>query len=109
VPVAPATSLPASASAGGPQILSLRATPKVVHNGQSVVWDVRTTPDVVSVDAKSSFYALQLQKHGPGRFGLTFTIPSAVPWFFHGTYPMEVSAYASNGARAQRSITLTFQ
>jgi glucose/arabinose dehydrogenase len=109
---APATSSPAPAAVktpSGPQILSLRATPAVVHSGQSVVWDVRTTPDVVSVDAKVSVYALQFVKQAPGHFGLSFAIPNGVPWFFHGTYNLDVSAHSNSGEIAHRSISLAFE
>jgi hypothetical protein len=93
----------------GPRILSLRATPAVVHSGQSVVWDVRTTPDVVSVDAKVSVYGLKLVKQAPGHFGLSFAIPNGVPWFFHGIYDLDVSAHSNTGEIAHRSISLTFE
>jgi len=80
-----------------------------VHGGQTVVWDVRTTPDVVSVDARVSLYALELQKESAGHFGLSFAVPSGVPWFFHGTYDLDVRAHSASGETAHRSVSLTFQ
>lgn len=93
----------------GPQILYLSATPPVVYGGQDVVWDVRTTPDVVSVDARVSLYALQLHKRSPGRFFLTFRVPNGLPWFFHGNYTLDVRAHSAKGEIVHRSIALDFK
>ena len=107
---AAADALPAPApTPSGPQILYLSATPAVVHGGQSVVWDVRTTPDVVSVDARVSLYALQLHRRSPGRFFLSFQVPRGLPWFFHGNYRLDVRAHSAQGAIVHRSISLDFQ
>jgi hypothetical protein len=97
------------ATPSGPQIYSVHATPSIVHSGDSVVWDVRTTPDVVSVDVQVSLYALQMVKQSAGHFALNFAIPSSVPWFFHGTYDLDVRAHTQSGEVAHRSISLTFE
>lgn len=99
----------AQATPGGPQIYSVHATPSVVHGGDSVVWDVRTTPDVVSVDARVSLYALQMVKQSAGHFALSFAVPSGTPWFFHGTYDLDVRAHTESGEVAHRSISLIFE
>jgi PBP1b-binding outer membrane lipoprotein LpoB len=99
------TSLPARPES---QIYSVSASPSVVHDGQAVVWDVRTTPDIVSVTATTTMIALPLQRFSPGHFGLTFAIPRGVPGFFHGTYNMDVSAVSAHGATLHRGIALTF-
>jgi hypothetical protein len=100
---------PAPTTPSGPQIYSVHATPSIVHGGESVVWDVRTTPDVVSVDAQVSLYALQMEKQSAGHFALSFAVPSNVPWFFHGTYDLDVRAHSESGEVAHRSISLTFE
>ena len=91
-----------------PEIYSVSASPRVVHDGQAVVWDVRTTPDIVTVTASTSLIELPLQRFSPGHFGLTFSIPRGVPGFFHGTYNMDVSAVSTGGATLHRGIALTF-
>jgi len=78
-----ATSVPSPAT---PQIYSVSATPAVVRGGDSVVWDVRTTPDVVS-----------------------FAVPNNVPFFFHGNYHLDVAANSSTGDTAHRVVSLTFE
>jgi hypothetical protein len=110
-PLAPiATPVPSPvASPATPRIYSVRATPAVVHGGDSVVWDVRTTPDVVSVVARTSLYSLPLNKVAPGHFVLSFAIPNNVPFFFHGNYNLDVAANSSTGDTAHRLISLTFE
>jgi hypothetical protein len=93
----------------GPQILSLSATPPVVRSGQSVVWDVRTTRDVVSVTASVTIYSFPLVRVAPGHFALTFGIPPDVPPVFHGNYDMNVVAKDAAGDAVSRHITLTFE
>ncbi|GAC1441849.1 MAG: hypothetical protein NVSMB59_02960 [Vulcanimicrobiaceae bacterium] len=95
--------------ASGPQIISVVASPAVVHAGQTVSWDVRTTPDIVSVAASVSAYHLPLQRSGPGHFVLNFAIPPNVPWFFHGNYTLDVHGQTAGGAGADRQVSLSFR
>jgi hypothetical protein len=92
-----------------PRILAASASPTVVHNGGIVLWDVHTTTDVVAVDAHVKFYKLNLQREGPGRFGLSFQIPPGVPPFFHGTYHVQVTARDGGGATDSRTFTMILQ
>lgn len=101
-----ATSVPSPAT---PQIYSVSATPAVVRGGDSVVWDVRTTPDVVSVVARTPLYSLPLNKVAPGHFVLSFAVPNNVPFFFHGNYHLDVAANSSTGDTAHRVVSLTFE
>ncbi len=80
-----------------------------MHGGDSVVWDVRTTTDVVKVVARTNVYALPLNKVAPGHFTLSFAIPNGVPWFFHGNYNLDVAANTSSGDTAHREVSLSFQ
>jgi hypothetical protein len=80
-----------------------------VHDGQRVVWDVRTSPDVVSVTANVSAYSLPLVRQEAGHFALYFAIPANVPGVFHGTYNLSVVARTSSGATAARTVSVTFQ
>jgi hypothetical protein len=99
-------SVPANA---GPRILAAAASPAVVHNGDSVTWNVHTTPEVVSVEARVAFYALHLGRTAPGRFALVFHIPAGVPFFFHRRYQVRVTARDADGTTDSRSFALSFQ
>ena len=105
----PATTVVPSPAATGPRIVSVSATPSVVHDGDTVHWDVRTSPDVVAVSAKVATYGFNLQRSGPGHFTLGFAIPHGVPFFFHRTYTLDVVARDAAGATANTTISLAFQ
>lgn len=107
-PVATATPV-ARATPAGPRILSVATSPDVVHAGEHAVWDVRTSPDVVSVTATVSVYTLTLVRRAAGRFALDFAVPSNVPGFFHGTYNLQIVARTESGATAARTVSLIFQ
>ncbi|MGP6189706.1 MAG: hypothetical protein ACLPSH_06435 [Vulcanimicrobiaceae bacterium] len=110
MPAAFTLCLAASAAAdAAPRILAAAAKPTVVRNGDSVSWDVRTTPEVVSVDARVSFYDLRLVRRGPGRFGIVLYIPPGVPFFFHRQYQVTVTARDADGSTDSRSFSMSFQ
>jgi hypothetical protein len=93
----------------GPAIISASAFPSVVHGGDDVTWDVRTTSDVVAVDAQVQLASFPLQRVRPGRFGLVFHVPAGVPPAFHGSYAVELTARTSSGASATRRVELRFE
>lgn len=108
-PVAPVASATPTVGPTGPQILSVVVSPAVIHAGEAVVWDVRTTGDIVRVAANVTAYHLPLQRAGRGHFVLNFTVPSNVPGFFHGTYALDVRGETAQGASASRRVSLVFQ
>jgi hypothetical protein len=105
----PATSIPTASASPPPEIYSVLATPNVVHGGQAVIWDVRTTPDIVSVTAHVAAITLPMRRLSAGHFGLTFAVPNGVPFFFHGTYDMDVQALTTGGQTLHHDISLVFQ
>ncbi|MBD5657827.1 MAG: hypothetical protein IAI50_22015 [Candidatus Eremiobacteraeota bacterium] len=98
-----------STSPGGAKIYAVVTTPSVVHAGEAVTWDVRTSSDVTGVSAHVSVYTLPLQPRGPGHFVLNFSIPSGVPAIFHGTYDLQLTAHGKNGSSATRHVPMIFQ
>ena len=108
-PAAPVASATPTVGPTGPQILSVVVSPAVIHAGEAVVWDVRTTGDIVRVAANVTAYHLPLQRAGRGHFVLNFTVPSNVPGFFHGTYALDVRGETAQGASASRRVSLVFQ
>ena len=101
--------VPSNDSNGAPSITKLDVTPSIVHGGDIVRRDVRTTANVVSVAAHVTLATLQLQRAEPGHFVLSFAIPQNAPGLFHGTYNVDVSATATDGAIATKTISMTFQ
>jgi len=102
-PVARATPTPQSVEAA---IYSASAKPQVVHAGEVVEWNVRTSRAVTSVAAKSAGFTIPLEKRGPGAFGLSFRIPDEMPPLFRGTYAVTVEARAANGSSATAHLSL---
>ncbi len=107
--VTPASRRTRATAPTGPRIISVLATPAVIHAGETVAWDVRTTPDIVSVAANVTAYHLPLQRMEPGHFVLNFTVPSNVPAIFHGTYSLDVRGETASGASADRRVSLVFE
>ncbi len=101
--------LPAPSASAGPHFYALSAAPAVVHAGQSVSFAARTSPDVATVIASVSAYKLNFARVAPGRFSLAFAIPPNVPFFFHGTYQLNVTARALDGSSVSRAVTIVFE
>jgi hypothetical protein len=110
---ASAATAPASAASAAtpadPAILSASALPAVVHEGDTVTWDVHTTRDVVAVEVHVQLASFTLQRDRPGHFGLAFHVPAGVSPLFHGTYSVELTARTSAGASAKRTLKLRFE
>lgn len=92
-----------------PHIYSVSASPPVVHNGETVSWDVRTSDNVSAVSAQVTGFSIALPQLGPGHFSVSFTVPAAAPPFLHGNYVVNVVARTSGGASASRTISLSFR
>ncbi len=80
-----------------------------MHAGQSVSFAARTSPDVATVIASVSAYKLNFARTAPGHFSLAFAIPANVPFFFHGTYQLNVTAQSLDGSSVSRPVTITFE
>ena len=91
-----------------PTISAIAATPTTVHSGDTVRWDVHTSPNVVSVAAHVTLATLQLQRAAPGHFTLAFVIPANTPGIFHGSYNVDIVAKASDGDTVTKTISMTF-
>lgn len=109
MPVARAVVPTAAAAPAGPQILSIAVTPQIVHSGEAVSWNVRTTLDVTRVTAHVSAYSFDFERRGAGVFGLNFTVPANVPVVFHGAYALDVVARNAAGASVTRTVSVTFE
>ena len=107
-PAPPAGALPTE-TAAKPAILSVDVSPATAHDGDTISWDVRTTPDVTAVEAHVRVATIPLQRDAPGHFSTSFTIPKSVPGFFHGNYSVDIVARAGDGQTLTRSVSLNFR
>jgi hypothetical protein len=92
-----------------PHIYAVSAAPPVVHGGDTVSWDVRTSDNVSRVSAQVTGFSIALPRRGPGHFGVAFTIPSAAPPFLHRDYSVNVVARTDAGAETTRTISMSFR
>jgi hypothetical protein len=93
----------------GPAILGVTVTPEVAHEGDTISWDVLTTPDVSGVQVRVKVAVLNMVQLAPGHFSLAFQIPRSLPPFFRGNYAVDVVARTAAGARATRTVSMTLQ
>ena len=90
----------------GPLIYFASAAPKVARAGDTIVWNVRTTNDVVAVNASAFGVTIPLQRRAPGQFGTAFQIPASMPGFFRRTYFVGIEARNAAGAKATARLSL---
>jgi len=67
--------------------------------------NVETSSNVASVEVRVAGYSMNMSKVGIGRFALMYTVPS-VPFFFNGTYSLQVIARNTRGDQAQRTLPI---
>jgi hypothetical protein len=104
----PAPSPAAPHGPAAPQILSIWATPKVVHSGDLVQWTVRTSDDVTRVTAGIPNYEFALERRSAGRFWTAFRLPPNVPQMFKHEYKINVTAFGPGG-HTTSSMSLRFE
>lgn len=86
--------------AAGPAILGMTLSPEHLRAGQSFEITIRTTPDVLSVQACVMRYRLPVPKTGDG----IFSARARIPWWaavYHGTFHITFVGEAATGDQAQ--------
>jgi hypothetical protein len=104
-----ASAVPSAAPTQGTAILSASVAPAHARPGDTVVWDVRTTPDVTTVEARVTMATIPLQRESPGHFTLSFKLPDSVPGLFHGNYSVDIVGKTSAGTTVHRTIPLSLK
>jgi hypothetical protein len=89
-----------------PAIYFASAAPTVARAGDTIVWRVRTSRDVVMVSANAFGVTIPFQRRGPGQFGTAFQIPAGMPAFFRRTYWVGIEARNAAGAKATSRLSL---
>lgn len=83
-----------------PAILGITITPEHLRAGQSFDITIRTTPDVLVVQACVMKYKLPVPKTADG----VFSAHARVPWWarlYHGTFHVTFVGEAAGGGQAQ--------
>lgn len=91
-----------------PRIISYSIGATVVHPGQTLAGNVRTTPDVVAVSVHVMGFSVPMRKTGPGAFSLAWVVPQIPPLFFR-TYTLTAVASTAGGQTAAQSMPVTIR
>jgi hypothetical protein len=84
-----------------PQIVSAAIEPEPLHPGDTIEAIVRTTPDIVSVEAHVAHFTFAIPQLEPGKFRQTGRVPK-IARFFHGTYHVTFVGRCSDGRTVEK-------
>ncbi len=101
--------VPVAAPHDPPKIVRVEVSARNVRAGQVVLGHVVTSSNVASVVASVPGFTALLNKVGVGSFRLAYTLPSVIPWFVHGTYPMRIIARNVDGVQTIQEIPMTLR
>lgn len=88
---------PPPPAAGQPAIVQIAMSDQIVRGGAPYLVIVTTTSDVATVTAEAFGVRFPLYPAGPGRFGVTGTVPS-IPWMIaNRTVTVRFVATTSDG------------
>lgn len=106
LPSASSTPDVSAAPDAAPQIVAIKMNATTVHAGDTVTGTVETSSNVASVEVRIASFSITMPKVDVGRFALSYTVPH-VPFFLHGTYPMQVIARNARGASATQTVPIS--
>jgi len=105
--VVPAPTPPASAPTDGPQIVDVSLNDRTLRSGGPVLVRVRTSPNVVGVEARAMGRSLAIPQSAPGTFLLSGAIPGGVPFFLLGKHEIVFAALTADGRQTTLSVPVT--
>ncbi len=80
----------------------------MIHSGDVVAGEVRTTLDIASVEVRIAGYSTTMNKVGGGDFRMTYTVPS-LPFFIRGNFDVQIIARDTQGKATARTTSVTIQ
>src|SRR6185312_6512910 len=103
--------VPAPASAGAPgdgtQIIDGSLSDRTVHAGGQVLVRVRTSPNVVGVEARAMGRFLPIPQSAPGVFVFSGSVPGGVPFFLFGRKDVVFAAATADGRQTTLTVPVT--
>ncbi len=91
-----------------PEILKLDLNKTDLHGGDVMAGTVQTSLNTASLEARIANFSISVPKVSPGLFALSYTVPN-VPFFFHGTYSLDLIARNTAGVATKRSVPITIR
>ncbi len=78
------------------------------HPGDHVYGTALATLNVASIEVRIAGYSMSMDKIGPGRFTLSYTVPN-YPFFVRGPISILVIARTTQGAATSETISGSLQ
>ncbi|GAC1411378.1 MAG: hypothetical protein NVSMB64_21120 [Candidatus Velthaea sp.] len=100
---------PATAPPGdGPQILEVALNDRTVHAGGALLARVRTSSNVVGVEARALGRFIAVPQSGPGTFAVQYMLPGGIPfWLLNRNYDVVIAAATADGRQTTLTVPLT--
>jgi len=87
-----------------PRILSYSLSETNFHPGDRVFGSANATLNVASIEVRIDGYSISMDKVGPGRFTLSYTVPN-YPFFVRGPISILVIARNTQGAATTETLS----
>jgi hypothetical protein len=97
----------AAAPGDGPQIIDVSMTDSVVHSGAAMSVRVRTSSNVVGVEARAMGRFLPIPLSSPGTFILNAEVPGGIPFFLYGRKEIVFAAATADGRQTTLTVPVT--
>lgn len=91
---------------GLPAIESYTISATQIRPGQTITGEVRTSTNVVHVDAKIEYRDVVMQQTAPGHFALRYTVPWFLPPWLHRAYTLQIVARSIDGVETVRDVPI---
>ena len=95
---------PAPTATPAPRILSYSLSERNFHPGDRVYGSALATLNVASIEVRIDGYSISMDKVGPGRFTLQYTVPD-YPFFARGPISILVIARDTQGAATTETLS----
>jgi len=103
--ITPAPNTPAPGD--GPQILEVALNDRTIHSGGPLLARIRTSPNVVGVEARALGRFIAIPQASPGIFALQYQMPG-IPWFMLGrNYDVVIAAATADGRQTTLTVPMT--
>ncbi len=99
---------PVPTATPAPRILSYSLSERNFHPGDHVYGSALATLNVASIEVRIDGYSMSMDKIGPGRFTLDYTVPN-YPFFVRGPISILVIARNTQGAETTKTLSGSLQ
>ena len=101
---------PAAGPSGGPRITEIALNDRVLHKGGWLLVRVTTTPDVVTLMARTLGREIGVPQMSPGVFAGQEQLPNGIPaYFLNRNYDVEFVASTGDGRNASYTVPIRLE